>query len=91
MGGVGLRMLSPEICEMKRLYIYDKFKSEGIGRKLCSSLIQGARNFGCQTMRLDTLGHMNAAIRLYESLGLEEIGPYRLNSDSTTKYMELTL
>ena len=42
-------------------------------------------------MRLDTLGRMQAAIRLYESLGFKEIAPYRFNPDLTTHYMELEL
>jgi putative acetyltransferase len=31
-GCVGLRMLEPPVCEMKRLYVYDQFKNKGIGR-----------------------------------------------------------
>jgi ribosomal protein S18 acetylase RimI-like enzyme len=42
-------------------------------------------------MRLDTLGHMKAAIRLYTTLGFKEIAPYRFNPDPTAKYMELNL
>jgi putative acetyltransferase len=90
-GGTGLRMLTPEICEMKRLFVYDQFKSKGVGRSLCIALIREAKNLGYQKMRLDNLGCMNAAIRLYESLGFEEIEPYRFNPDPTTKYMELSL
>jgi len=90
-GGVGLRMIEHKVCEMKRLFVYDQFKSKGVGRSLCKALIQEAKNMGYEKMRLDTLERMKAAIRLYESLGFEEIEPYRFNPDPTTKYMELSL
>ncbi|MDM8553666.1 GNAT family N-acetyltransferase [Desulfococcaceae bacterium HSG7] len=90
-GGVGLRTLETEVCEMKRLFVYDRFKRKGIGRNLCTALIQEAINLEYEKMRLDTLGRMKAAIRLYENLGFKEIEPYRFNPDSTTKYMELSL
>jgi putative acetyltransferase len=90
-GGVGLRMLEPAVCEMKRLYVYDQFKNKGIGRRLCVALIQEARNLGYEKMRLDTLDRMTSARRLYESLGFKEIEPYRFNPDPTAKYMELRL
>ncbi len=90
-GGVGLRMLEPTVCEMKRLYVYDQFKNKGIGRRLCIALIQGARNLGYEKMRLDTLDRMKSAIGLYKSMGFKEIEPYRFNPDPTTKYMELSL
>jgi GNAT superfamily N-acetyltransferase len=90
-GGVGLRVLEPKVCEMKRLFVYDQFKSKGVGRSLSTALIQEAKNRGYDRMRLDTLGRMKSAIRLYKSLGFEGIEPYRFNPDPTTKYMELSL
>jgi len=90
-GGVGLRMLEPTVCEMKRLYVYDQFKNKDIGRKLCIALIQEARNLGYEKMRLDTLDRVESAIVLYKSLGFKEIEPYRFKPDPTTKYMELSL
>ena len=90
-GGVGLRMLESKVCEMKRLFVYDKFKNKGVGRSLCIALIQKAKNLGYEKMRLDTLERMKTAIRLYESLGFREIEPYRFNPDPSTKYMELIL
>ena len=90
-GGVGLRILGHKVCEMKRLFVYDRFKSTGAGRSLCNALIRYARDMGYEKMRLDTLGRMKAAISLYESLGFREIEPYRFNPDPTTRYLELDL
>lgn len=90
-GGVGLRIFEHRICEMKRLFVYDPFKGRGAGRLLCTTLIEEAKNMGYEKMRLDTLGFMKAAIKLYKSLGFKQIDPYRFNPDPTTKYMELSL
>ncbi|MDK9708903.1 MAG: GNAT family N-acetyltransferase [Desulforhopalus sp.] len=90
-GGVGLRVFAAPICEMKRLFVYDQFKHLGLGRNLCTRLIQAAKGLGYRKMRLDTLGHMQAAIGLYKDLGFKEIEPYRFNPDPTTRYMELDL
>ena len=90
-GGVGLRMLETGICEMKRLFVYDPFKRKGVGCSLCTAIIKEAMNMGYDKMRLDTLGRMKAAKRLYKNLGFREIEPYRFNPDPTTKYMELSL
>ncbi len=90
-GGVGLRTFAPGICEMKRLYVYDRFKGQGIGRRLCVELIGEAKRMGYEKMRLDTLGRMGAARNLYKNLGFKGIEPYRFNPDPTTTYMELNL
>ena len=90
-GGVGLRMFDAKVCEMKRLFVYDAFKRRGIGRRLCAALIEAATRMGYEKMRLDTLGRMQAAIRLYAKLGFKEIGSYRFNPDPTAIYMELHL
>jgi len=90
-GGIGLRFLDTIVCEMKRLYVYDKFKKKGIGRILCTELIKEATSLGYVKMRLDTLSRLGEAINLYENLGFKIIKPYRFNPDPTTKYMELNL
>jgi GNAT superfamily N-acetyltransferase len=90
-GGVGLRPIEAGVCEMKRLFVYDSFKRKGVGRILCTTLIQEAMHLRYNKMRLDTLGRMKAAMRLYKKLGFKEIEPYRFNPDPTTKYMELHL
>ena len=90
-GGVGLRKLNDKVCEMKRLFVYEQFRGMGLGRRLCIELIKKAKNLEYEKMRLDTLGYMKAAIRLYATLGFKEIAPYRFNPDPTAKYLELNL
>ena len=88
-GGVGLRKLQNDICEMKRLYVYDRFKGKGIGRSLCEELMIEARKMGYERMRLDTTGRLSAAIRLYERIGFKDIEMYRYNPDPYTRFMEI--
>ncbi len=90
-GGVGFRPLEAGICEMKRLFVYERFKNQGVGRILCRALISEAEALGYEKMRLDTLNRMKAAMLLYESLGFREIAPYRFNPDPAAKYLELDL
>ena len=90
-GGVGYRSLGAGICEMKRLFVYENFQGQGIGRLLCESVISHAREGGYKLMRLDTLGHMIEAITLYQHLGFVDIPAYRYNPDPTTRYLELDL
>lgn len=45
-GGVGLRRFDDDICEMKRLFVYDPFKRRGIRRRLCTALFQYAVGLG---------------------------------------------
>lgn len=90
-GGVGLRKFQHKICEMKRLYVYERFQGKGIAKSLCEELIIEAKCIGYTTMRLDTLDRLTSAIRLYESLGFTYIDSYRYNSDPTARFMELRL
>jgi len=90
-GGVALREFSTGICEMKRLYVYPKYLRQGIGEALCKELIGQAKKSGYLKMRLDTIGKLQAANRLYDKLCFYEIEPYRENPDETARFMEYKL
>lgn len=75
-GTVAMQDLGHHICEMKRMFVYAKFRGKGIGWALATALIREARALGYAQMRLDTGPRHIAAQGLYRSLGFQEIPPY---------------
>ena len=64
----------------------------GLGRFLIEAIISEAKQIGYQRMRLDTLPpKMNDAIKLYRSVGFNEIGTYYDNPVPGAIFMELSL
>lgn len=91
LGGVAIRKLEPEICEMKRLFVYSNFQGNGVGKLLCDNIISIARDLGYSKIRLDTVAKLESAIGLYKKIGFYEIDSYCPNPDPTVKYMELEI
>ena len=70
------RRRSEEFCEMKRLFVPDRVRGFGIGRKLSTTLIASARQEHFKVMRLDTAAQMSEAVALYEAIGFKRCAPY---------------
>jgi ribosomal protein S18 acetylase RimI-like enzyme len=76
-GGVAYHDLHDGSCEMKRMYIPERFQGQGTGRLLCTALIAEATADGYRLMRLDTGFRNTEAIAMYESLGFRMCAAYQ--------------
>jgi len=90
-GCVGLRKLRDDICEMKRLYVRPAFRGRHLGRRMAEEIAQRARDLGYRTLVLDTLGTMEAAQKLYVSMGFKPATSYYVNPLPNVKYFSLNL
>ena len=75
-GCVALRPIDDEYCEMKRMFVYPRFRGQGSGLALATRLIENARAAGYRAMRLDTSIRQAEAKGLYSRLGFRIIEPY---------------
>ena len=91
LGCVGLRQLSTDIGEIKRLYTIPAARGQGVGRALAAAIIAAARERGYQRLVLDTLPAMKEAQSLYVSLGFRQTTAYRFNPVPGSLYLELPL
>lgn len=90
-GCIGLRKISTDICEMKRLYVRPLFRKNGIGDYLVKRIIEDAKEIGYKKMRLDTLPFLTSAEKLYRKNGFYDIPCYNNSPMNSSIYMQLDL
>ena len=72
----GLRKLSDEVGEIKRMYICPQHRGRGYGKQMLNHLLDVGRELGCTTFCLETSKFMTAAHHIYKSAGFVERGEY---------------
>ena len=90
-GCVAMRAFTPEIAEMKRLYVVPAYRGYKLGRQLAEAIIEKAVEYGYHSMILDTMYEMQAAQQLYYNLGFHTIPPYNHQDESKVICFEKTL
>ena len=90
-GCIGLRKISNDICEMKRLYVRPLFRKNGIGDFLVKRIIADGKEIGYKKMRLDTLPFLTSAEKLYRKNGFYDIPCYNNSPMNSSIYMQLDL
>ncbi len=90
-GVVGVRRFDDVAGELKRMYLAPTARGTGLGQALAEVAVNAARALGHRRLLLDTVAWMTPAIAVYESLGFEEIDPYRHNPLDGARYFALDL
>ncbi len=91
-GAVGLKLLRPEVIELKRLYVAPNGRGLNLGEKLSQAVINEARRLGYTYLYLDTDPGLTHANALYEKLEFEDIPQYYDNPlADQSRYMRLAL
>lgn len=60
-------------CELRKMYFLPEARGIGAGAAMIERCLQTARGFGFKQCYLETLGGMDAAMRLYERSGFQRI------------------
>jgi putative acetyltransferase len=81
-----------EYGEVKRMFVDERRRGLGTGRKLLEHLAMFARMSGLSVLRLETGIHQPEAIGLYERLGFERRAPFGdYKEDPLSLFMEKRL
>lgn len=82
-GSAAVAELGKDECELKSLYLYEKYHGQGLGKRLLMCAIEEAKKLGYKTMYLDSLSTSTRAIALYRRMGFKDTEKYRsvLRSD----------
>jgi GNAT superfamily N-acetyltransferase len=77
--GGGLRALSVDVAEVKRMFVRPAFRSRGAARALLGTLEDEARRLGYTATRLDTGPKQVHGLALYRSAGYVDVPAYNDN------------
>ncbi|MBA2629463.1 MAG: GNAT family N-acetyltransferase [Thermoleophilaceae bacterium] len=75
----GLRRLTSETCEIKRMYVVPDARSRGVGRALLKALENAAAELGYTRARLDAGPAQQHSRRLFAGTGYAQIRRYNDN------------
>jgi GNAT superfamily N-acetyltransferase len=75
----GIKQLSDDAAELKRLYVAPEARNRGLARTLVAELENAARDAGYRIVRLDTGNQQPAALDLFRAAGYREIDDYNGN------------
>ena len=89
-GTVAVKKLSDTECELKGLYLYEKYHGQKLGYRLAKTAVDIAGEMGFSVMKLDTISTYDRAMRLYQQIGFVPTERYNDNQKADV-FMSLML
>lgn len=90
-GCMGFHRFNDNCCELKRLYVRDKYRRHHIATLLFNQIFKDVKEIGYKKLVLDTLPFLREAIVLYKKYGFYKIPAYYDTPVTTTIFMEKTI
>ena len=78
-------------AEIKRLYVRPSKRASGLGKKLIKEVIKFAKQAEYESLFLETVPSMGAAIKLYEKIGFVSVNEDYKADDSVIEYYQYSL
>ena len=75
-GTVAVRRMNDKDCELKSLYLLEKYHGMGLGKKLLETAVKYAADSGYERMYLDSLSTSKRALKLYRTAGFRDTEKY---------------
>jgi GNAT superfamily N-acetyltransferase len=72
----GLRGLSADTAEVKRIYVHPESRGANLGELILERLLDDAAAFGYKRVYLESAPFMKSAHRIYEAAGFVDRAPY---------------
>jgi len=90
-GTVALKKISNHKCELRSLYLLDKYHGKGYGKKLMQNVLSFAKEKGYSEILLDTIeADSKKAIGLYKRFGFVETEKYK-EAEYSDVFMKLLI
>lgn len=89
-GAVAVHELNSKDCELKSLYLLEKYHGRGYGKTLLCKAISFAKEYGYEKMYLDSLSDSQKAVALYRKIGFVDTEKYN-DSVRSDVFMVLNL
>jgi|GEM_PF-278134 GNAT superfamily N-acetyltransferase len=75
-GTAAIKMIRPEVAELKRMYVKPEFQGRHIGEDLLVKALKTATDFGAKEIFLDSPPPFKSAHNLYRKHGFEDFEEY---------------
>ena len=81
----------PGVAEVKRIYVREAFRRQGLARTLTQQLMTQAQALGYHTAAISTWPENAQALALYQQLGFEPIAPFKVHIHAQLVFLGVPL
>ncbi len=86
-GTVALQRFDADTADMRRMYVPEQYRGQGIGAALVEGVMRKARAMGYTRMILDVSESQTAARRVYKAAGFQDADGYKFSPLKGPMYM----